>query len=276
MSNYQKYYTPVIITTVLFLIFTFWWYHLNYMVIEPSFWEAELYSASYGLLALIGGILGLNIAKNWGGTKSALGSVLTYLSIGLLFQEAGQLSYSYYSLIRGVEIPYPSIGDFWYYGTIPLYIYATIKLAKTLNIKFTKELFKKNIISILLPIALLIISYQIFLSGYDYVNNDFGTTFLSVMYPLGQSLYLSIALLVFILSIKTLGGKLKANILLILGALCAQYVADFVFLYTSDREIWITAGINEYMYLVAYYAMSMAIIMLSVKFHKIRQNINGK
>lgn len=272
----MKFYIPVIITTFLFFGFSGWWYHLNYIVEEPGFWEVELYSATYGILALIGGVLGLNIAKNWGGTKSALGSVLTYLSLGLLFQEAGQISYSYYSMILGVEIPYPSIGDFWYYGTIPVYIYATIKLAKVLNIKFTKELFKRNILSILLPAGLLAISYNIFLSGYDYLGNDFGTTFLSVMYPLGQSLYLSIALLIFILSIKSLGGKLKINILLILMALVAQYTADFVFLYTSDRETWITAGINEYMYLFAYYIMAISIIMLSVKFKKIKQNLNGK
>lgn len=276
MSKSPKLYTNIILVTLLFIVFSGWWYYLNYVAIEPGFWEVELYSASYGILALIGAICGLNIARSWGGFKSALGATITLLSLGLLFQELGQLSYSYYSMILGVEIPYPSIGDFWYYGTIPVYIYATIKLARTLNIKFTKELFKKNIISILLPLVLLLSSYKIFLSGYDYINHDFGTTFLSVMYPLGQSLYLSIALLIYILSRKSLGGKLKSNVLLILMALCSQYLADFVFLYTSNRETWLTAGINEYMYLFSYYIMTTAILMLSVKFNKIKLGINGK
>jgi len=271
-----KNYLSVIIITTLFIFFSIWWYYLNYIAIDPTELQAELYSATYGIIALLGGIEGLIIAKKWGGFKSTLGKVTLFLSFGLLAQEFGQLAYSYYSLVLGVEIPYPSIGDWGYYGTIPLYIYAVIMLAKTLNIKFTKDLFKKNIIALILPVALLWISYQIFLAGYDYSELNWEATLLAIMYPLGQSIYLAIALLIYILAGKALGGKLRSNVLIILAAFCAQYVADFVFLYTSNRNTWLTAGINEYMYLFAYYIMSLSIIMLSVKFQKIRQSINGK
>ncbi|NDC31981.1 MAG: hypothetical protein EBZ58_13855, partial [Bacteroidetes bacterium] len=66
------------------------------------------FGATYGLMALLGAIFGLLNANKWGGRKSALGLTIIFLSVGLLFAEFGQLVFSYYNIIKSVEVPYPS------------------------------------------------------------------------------------------------------------------------------------------------------------------------
>lgn len=225
--------------------------------------QRELFSDSYWVLPLLCGVAGISAARRWGGLSSIFGKAVTFLSIGLLAQTFGQVVYTYYALVQQVEAPYPSIGDIGFFGAVIAYILGAYYLAKTVNARTllsTKLLSRLVVIG--LPIVMLGVSYTIFLNGYDYSTASLVTTLLDFGYPLGQSIYVAIAVIAFMASKNMLGGIMRKNILLVIGALITQYVADFLFLFSFSRGEYIPGGLTDLVYLLAYLAMGVALISL--------------
>ena len=159
MSEKINLHWPKLLATLLFSVFFIWWLFLYYFDIRSDDVRNQLWGSLYGIVALYGAIWGLYTAVKWGGFKSILGKSILLFSLGLLCQEVGQLAYSYYVYVLKIEIPYPSIGDVFFYGTIPIYIIAVIYLAKAAGVQFSLKSFKNKIQAILIPAALLLFSY---------------------------------------------------------------------------------------------------------------------
>jgi hypothetical protein len=256
---------------VLFSFFTVWWLILYFFVGE-NYVIQELFSATYGVIALFGGVIGLGISQKWGGLKSHLGKAILFFSLGLLLQEFGQFAYSFYSLILQIEIPYPSLGDIGYFGSIPFYILGAIYISKAVGLNYLIKKPFNTLLLIVIPILSIVSAYKMFLSGYDFTEFSL-VMFLDFGYPLGQSLYVAFAFVIYLISLKELGGIMKSKILLFLVALVFQYLADFYFLYLISMDLWDTAGLNEYMYMFAYFLMAFAIIEIDIAYKNV---IDGK
>ena len=233
---------------------------------------AEAFSATYGLMALFGGVVGLKVSRRWGGYKSLIGKSVFFMSLGLLAQEAGQLTYSGYTYIAHREIPYPSLGDIFYFGSVILYILAAWSLVKALSTKTATRNSKYLVLALIVPATLLGFSYYIFLRGHNYDFSHPLTVFLDFGYPMGQAIYVSLAIMALILSVRYLGGIMKPVILFVIFALVFQYVADFGFLYQVSRETWKTAGTNELIYLISYFVMTLSLI----EFERVLDRLSGK
>lgn len=251
-----------VVTVFLLGVFSTWWLFVQ-RTSDPGNTEHQLFAASYGLIALWGGFWGLLEAKKWGFLKSVFGKSIAYFSFGLLMQEFGQLSYSYYIYVLHVDIPYPSIGDVGYFSSMVFYALGLYYLSKVIGVKLNLRSYKKNWLFLLIPIVLLITSYTLFLQGYDFNWDNPIKVFLDFGYPLGEAIYLSIAFLSYLLSRKVLGGVMKNKVLLLLCALVVQYIADFTFLYQSQTETWYVGGNNDLIYLIAYALMSIALLRFS-------------
>ncbi|HSW36751.1 MAG TPA: hypothetical protein VLG37_00065 [Candidatus Saccharimonadales bacterium] len=260
-----------VIVALIFLGFTFWWLSFQHIVSKqgPS---AQWFEGTYGVMALIGAIVGFLAARKWGGFKTVLGKSLTLFSISLLAQEAGQLIYQYYIYKDKIAIPYPSLGDIAYFGSVLLYITASIFLARAVGVKFSLKSNKYKIIAIFVPVALLISSYWIFLYHHQYDTSHPITVFLDFGYPMGQAIYISVASVAYLLSWKMLGGIMKPGILLIILGLFVQYVSDFTFVFQSSRGTYIAGKFDDYFYLLAYFVMTIAMI----RFHIIYKNLRSK
>lgn len=266
--------TSLLVAFLIFGFFTTWWILIHNTALGDTLEKRQIYSALYGLMALYGGILGLGISKRWGGFKSLMGKAVLFLSIGLLLQEFGQLAYSLYSYVLHVEIPYPSLGDLGYFGSIPCYIYGGFMLAKASGVQATLRSTLNKVWVVLIPIAMLLVSYYVFLKE---VNVDWSGglvqkigAFLTFGYPFGQAIYISIAFLTFVLPMKLLGGVMKNRILFVLFAFLIQYLADFLFLYQINKGTFETANFSEYMYLFAYFVMTIALIGLGTVYDRLK------
>jgi hypothetical protein len=260
------------LTLILFVFYSVWWFFLNFIPIElADFWH-DSWTNSYGLLAAVGGLWGISTAFKWGGFKSIMGISLMFFSLGLLAQEFGQLTYAYYIYVLHIDVPYPSIGDIGYFGSIPLYIVGVWYLGRAAGIKYSLRSVANSLIAVLVPILILLVSYVIFLQDYVVDFSDPLITLLDFGYPFGQAIYISLALLVYILSRNSLGGIMRSKVVFVLLALIVQYVADFTFLYQASRGYWAVSGINDYMYLLAYFAMTLALLNLSNIFELIEAN----
>lgn len=247
------------IVVLLFILLTIWWIVLH--LTNASVLQNQIFSASYGIVALVGGIYGFFISQKWGGTKSIMGKAILMFSLGLFAQEFGQVIYSIYNFAFH-DVPYPSIGDIGYFGSIPCYITALFFLSRVCGVRFGVKTITSKIYAILIPLAVLVVGYILFLRGYMFDWTHPLTIFLDFGYPLGEAIYISLAILVFLLSRGILGGVMKGKVLFILFALCVQFASDYTFLYFSRTGNIAPGGFNDYMYLIAYFLMALGLIQL--------------
>lgn len=253
----------VALVSLIFLAFFGWFLYIHLTNQTNDNHYLDWFAGTYGVTAIIGGVYGLFVAKHWGGYKSVIGKAVIFFSLGLLMQEFGQLVYAYYAIVKEVTIPYPSVGDLGYFGSVILYILASWQLARASGIKFSLKDKKKKLVATILPLALLFGCYMYFLRGYEFDSSHPLTIILDFGYPLGQALYIVIALMTYLFSKKLLGGVMKNKVLLILVALVAQYAADFNFLFQANRETWTTAGYGDFLYMLSYTVMALALINMS-------------
>ena len=256
------------VALIFFALMTLWWLTIFISGAKETS-QNYLFGATYGLICLYGGGLGFLISAKWGGFSSALGKAIMILSLGLVAQEFGQLVFSYYNIFLKIEIPYPSLADLGYFGSIPLYAYGMFLLAKVSGAKFSLKSIGNKLQMVFIPVVMLAISYFIFLKDYLFDFTNPLKVFLDFGYPFGEAIYISIAILTYSLSIKLLGGVMKGRILLFIAAFIAQYVADFNFLYQSARGSWVNGGYGDYIYFVAYFFMTMALIQLKTVLSKL-------
>lgn len=256
---------------LIFLFFNFWWLIVHFSGQPPDSIPNQFFGATYGVLALWGAVWGLSTAKRWGGLKSIMGKALIAFSLGLFAQEFGQLAYSFYTYFLHVDVPYPSIGDVGYFGSIPLYIYGIVMLAHASGLKVSLKSFKNKIQAFIIPLVLLLFSYQAFLMGYTFDWSQPLRIFLDFAYPLGQSLYVAFALLTYLLSRKMLGGIMRNKILLVLFALVVQYVADYTFLLLATKGEAYPGSIVDYIYLIAYFLMAFSLFQFKTTYHSLQK-----
>ena len=248
---------------VLFVGLLLWWMLLSSMGDSDAVLAAKgIWGASYQAVALWGGVWGLVIARSWGGTKSIMGRAIVALSAGLLLQVFGQSVFSYYNLFAGVEMPYPSLADVGYFGSIPLYAYGILMLGRASGIRLSWKTIASQAQILIIPAAILGFSYFNFLRGYEFDWTDPLRVFLDFGYPLGQAFYVSIALLTYLMSKSTLGGAMKTKVLFILLALAVQYLADYNFLLQAAAGSWGVSGYGDVIYLSAYFLMALGLIQL--------------
>lgn len=248
-----------VIVCAVFILLSAWWLFLRTKT-EATDNELELFSGAYGVMALFGAFLGLKASKRWGGYKSLIGKSVLLYSLGLFAQEFGQLAYSFYTQVFNEEVPYPSIGDLGYFGSVILYTAATYFLVKAVSSKQSLSSSTSKILAFLIPVLLLGFSYFEFLKQYEVDWSNPLVVILDFGYPLGQAVYISLAILVYLFSRKYLGGKMRPVVLFLILALFVQYIADFMFLYQVNNETWTTAGVNDFVYLVSYFVMSIALL----------------
>ena len=253
-----------------FGIMSIWWITL-YALDHKIGTDVLLFGAVYGtVITFCTAIIGVMTAKEWGGIKSIMGKAILFLSAGVFAQFFGQCIFSVYNIILGVETPYPSIADIGYFGNIPLYVMGIIYLAKASGVSLSLSSFKSKIQAILIPSGMIAISYFLFLKDYDFSSSPWITTILDFGYPMGQGLYLAIAIVTYSLSVKTLGGIMRNKILVILAAFILQYIADVNFLYQHLQGTWYNGGYGDYLYLVAYVVMAIGLFQLRVIAKKLR------
>lgn len=264
-SNFLK------IILVVFAAMTLWWLAIFFRGLQEGF-ENNAFTLIYPLMSLIGGIAGLLVANHWGGFKSVLGKTLSFFALGLLAQFLGQAVYAYYIYILGVEVPYPSLGDVGYFGSVIFYILGALYLTKLSGLKFSVKSLKGKLATLFIPLIALVVSYFFFLKDYQYDWGNKLNIFLDFGYPFGQAIYVSIAIVAFLMCRRILGGIMKKPISLLIGALVIQYFCDFMFLYQASRGTWYVGGFNDYLYFVSYCFMTLVLVNMGFVFNKINES----
>lgn len=247
------------IAFIIFIFFVLWWIYLQ-MFLSKQNLQYEIFGGTYGIIAFFGGVCGVHTSIKWGGVKTLVGKSIFMFSVGLLLQEFGQIVYGYYIYGKNIAVPYPSFGDFGFFGTIPFYTYGVYLLARSSGIKINLKSFKKLIVPLAVPCLMLSIGYLLFLRDYSFDWSNPIKVFLDFGYPLGEAIYISIAIITFILSRGILDGILQSKALLILIALFVQFCSDYMFLYYSSS--YYSGSFIDFLYLNAYFLMTLSLLNL--------------
>ncbi len=260
-----------VLVTLLTIVFTFYalsWIYLNLFVPHDSALN-DYFTDTYGVVACVGGFLGFTVARLWGALKSIVGRSLSFLSLGLLFQFLGQLSYAIYYYVYNVENPYPSFGEVFYFGSIPIYICGVWLLARALGVGRSLRTSRSKYALFLIPLIMLFISYQLFLKDYEVDSTSPVTTFLDYGYPFGQAIFISLTIVAFIFSKKALGGILRKSVMFVFMALVFQYFADTIFLYETLTDTWRPGGLDDLLFVTSYFSMAFALSTFASSYKKL-------
>lgn len=252
-----------------FIALTVWFMILVFRGFDPDSQNSQIWSATYQIIAWLGALSGLYFASLWGGWKSLMGRANLAFALGLLAQSFGQSVFSFF-FYSGIEAPYPSVADIGFFGSIPLYIYGITLLARASGVNFSFRLFARKIQAVLIPAGMLALSYFIFLRDYEFDWEQPLTIFLDFGYPFGQAIYISLAIVTYLLARNFLGGLMKTPIVLFITALFIQYIADYVFLYQISRGTYVGGLEIDFLYLLAYFVMALSLIKLGSVFYKIK------
>jgi hypothetical protein len=258
------------VAVIFLIIYSLWWVYFHIPGVSNNY-QSDYFTVTYGLMAAWGSFWGFSIARKWGGFKSIMGKAIIMFSLGLASQEFGQLAYSYYIYIRHVAVPYPSVGDIGFFGTILFYVIGIILLAKAAGVKIGLRTLINKIQALVIPLIMLIGGYELFLHGYVFDWKAPLKVFLDFAYPLGDAIYVSLAVLTYLLSRAVLGGTMKNKILFLLLALIAQFITDYSFLYQTSRGTWQISGLNDFMYFVSYFLMALSLIQLKTVLDKVKE-----
>lgn len=230
------------------------------------------FTDSYWILPLFSGITGVFIAQQWGGFKSLVGKTMLALSVGLIFQAGGQIIYALYFYLLHIEVPYPSLGDVAFLASVFCYIYSAWNLAKVLGMRNQPHRPMAQVLALLVPAVILVVSYKIFLWDYDFASFDIFKGIMDFGQPLGQAAYISLALLGGVFSWKKLGGQLKGAVLLTILGFFLQYCADFYYAYRATYGGWRPAYISDLIYIIAYFVTSQALFMFAAGYHRLSKS----
>ncbi|MCX6817328.1 MAG: hypothetical protein NTU57_00540 [Candidatus Aenigmarchaeota archaeon] len=188
--------------------------------------------------------------------KSAFGKSLFYISIGLLSWGLGNLVWFFYN-ISGSEVPYPSLADIGYLGTIPFAAYGLFLLLKSVKVKLDAKTVAKVIIP---PLLVFLVIFPIFIYEKLFEEVPMLTKILNVVYPLGDVVFLSFALAILTI---TYGSMLFKSLGIISLGFIIEAVADFAFSYTTSIGAYYTASWVDIIFTIAFFTIGFGMYHMS-------------
>lgn len=229
-----------------------------------------MWGVGINFMPFFGGVLGLYTARHWGGFNSAVGKAIISLSLGLLLWSAGNWTWSYYNFFLDHEVPYPSLADIGYIGALPFWAAGIFYLSKATGAGFSLRKIGGRIYIIFLPIIAAILSYYVLFvvarnSAFDWNESSALKVFFDLAYPIGDWIILTLAFLVWGLSLKYLGGRYRWPVFIILFGYVLMFLADFSFSYTTTLGTYFNGSFSDLLFVTALFVISFGIVSLDGK-----------
>lgn len=251
-----------IFITSIYVLMLGWWVVLkNSGIVDTT--ANYLFGFNIGLLAFLGGLIGLIKSRKWGFFQSMVGKFIFFLSAGMISWGLGSIIFAYYNLFLDVAVPYPSIADVAYIISWPLWAIGMVYLLKTLGIKYRLKKITTKFFVFLIPAACIIISYFLLVTIAKGGSLDFSggglKTFFDIAYPAGDIVILTMSVLIYGISINYLGGVFRKPILIIILGFVLNYLADFSFSYTTTNGSFHVAGWVDLLFTTTMFVLALGI-----------------
>jgi hypothetical protein len=205
-------------------------------------------------------VSGVSLERYWRKAKGRFPIVWLYFTCGLFLWFIGEAVWAGYTLILGVELPYPSAADiFWIAGYIPFFI------ALHLYVKlFGRALTRKNVATVMaVTVTLTVVVAATLLAPILGAEEDLVAIAMDFAYPILDLSLLSVALLGLIIFWK---GKLGKSWLLINAAIVMDVCADILFSYTTAQGTYYSGHMLDLLFDFSYLFFLMAFYIHTKEF----------
>jgi hypothetical protein len=252
-----------LVSLVLFVYWIVLFVTKTQMTTANYWWQAIL-----AALSIMAGIFGVFTAKKWSWLKSGVGKGVFFVSLGLLMWGLGQAGWAYYTLAYpDQEVVYNKLVDVLYFSSIPLWAYGIWCLSKATGAKYGLKGIASKIVVIITSVIVAAVSYYFLIivarGGSSYFDGQtIWNAFFDLAYAFGDAINLILALVIFGLSWKFLGGRFKRPIVAILSAFGLIYLADFFFSYYDGKGQYYNGHWSDLLYLSMVAVMGVGICML--------------
>lgn len=258
LNVYQK------ICLIFMIAISLFWAVLHISGATDTFYN-YLYSFLFGLIPLFGGALAMLHAKEWGGLKSAVGNAVFFIGLGIFLWGSGEMIWSYYNFFQGVAAPYPSLADIGFAPSIFFYGIGAMYLSKATGAKFGLRSTLARVCTVVAPIIIFLFSYYVLVvvarGGVLIPSGETPLkTILDIVYPLGDFIGLTIALVISGLSFKYLGGHYILDITAILLGLGVMYIADSVFSYTTTVGTYFNGNVGDLLLSIGTFLLAFGVL----------------
>lgn len=184
------------------------------------------------------------------GQKSIMGKSLLFLCSGMFFWSMGCLLNIFFD-------DYPSWGDVGYTLMIPLAGYGLFLLLKNIDFKFSPM----NILKLIfLPLAVLIPTYIFAIHGQLGGDLPLIAKFFNVLYPVGDIIFLSFALL--ILSMTYGGGLMFKPFMIISLGFVIETIGDFLYSYELANDTYSKGDLVDIAFALAFFTIGIGMFYL--------------
>jgi hypothetical protein len=252
------------------IIIGYFAFHLCFWIVLNNYHLTEsignyVFNLSMIVIALFGGINGLVIAKSWEFSKNFLGKAVACISVGLITWSIGNSIWSYYNIVLHIPNPYPSIADIAFLPSFPLWAIGITYISQAAGTRF--KIWRKHGKAIIIgtPIIVALLTYyllSIFQKAGKYVDSSLLSIqiILNITYSSIIMVMLTLALVIFGLSIGFFGGRYKVSMYTLLFGFTTIYFADFSFYYTIINKTYFNGGIADLIYSTALFFISFGIL----------------
>ena len=242
--------------TVFLLLMLAFWSTLQIMGLKTTIWN-YLYSFFITFTPIVGGI-GIFQSKSWGLFKTNIGKAIFFTSAGCVTWAIGNIIWAYYNFVEKISLPYPSWSDAGFAPAYFFWIAGIIYLARATGAKFELKQKRSKIFLLLIPFIITVSSYYflLFVVKRSFDSGAPFRTFLDLYYFSMDIIILTLATIVFGLSINFFGGRYKLSLFSILAGFIFMYISDFAFSYITTTQVYYNGGPSDLLFTFAFYLLS--------------------
>ncbi len=157
--------------------------------------------------------------------------------LGFLLWGMGEILWSYYDLLPGGEVPFPSLADLlWAVGYVPLWLALWLRFR---SIEVRPGLPQGIALAAVVLVGIVAVRYVLW-PVITYTEFDRPIEqFLDLLYPVGDLVVLTGSVLV---AVTVRGGRLSIPWQVISAGMVVLALADLVFAYSTWNEVYVTEG----------------------------------
>lgn len=223
------------------------------------------------LIPIIGAVIGLTVARAWGGFKSKLGRAIAFYALGTMAWGLGVVGWLIYIYVLGeVEVPYPSPADFVYMFAQVMWYAGSLTVAGVIGAQYGirsqygwLKLAVGSVGAVALSYLLLIIVAR---DGSIETEGFTLQTFFDFYYPIATALSLTLVSVVYILSRKFLGGIYRKAMIILFVGFVFQFFGDFLYTLTTNNETYHNGHWADMLFTTAMMLLSFGIARFDPKF----------
>lgn len=262
MNKKLKFVTILSITIFMLITWAIIYFSHSVGKAANNWWQVGM-SAS----ALLFGVFGMMTAAKWSWFKSGIGRGIFLIAAGVFMWGVGNSGWTYYLFVDpNQQNPPAHILDILYSSAIPLWFVGILMLSRATGARYGLRSTVGKLFVVLIILAMSVGSWYLLVEvargGSSYFKLPFWEQFFDLGYSIGDAINATIAIALFALSWKLLGGRFKLPILTILAAFVMLYFADFLWSYLSGKNLYFNGDVADLLYMSTISAFGLGVNML--------------